>query len=294
MSESKGRVAVVVDSAASLPAGLGEDQQLHVVPMQLTIEGKTYLDGRDLTPTEFYRMQQGMTEAPTTSSPSPTRFLEAFRDAAKEASSVLCLTVSPKFSSAYDSARTAALDAEEILPRGRVAVVDSESAAGGQGLIAMEALRAARRGAGLEEAVAAARSVASRVLLLAFLDTLYYVWRSGRVPRVAHLGATLLRIKPLFELSHGEVRTVARPRTAPKAADLMLRLMWRRAGLAPVHATVMHADALDAAERLRERVESDFPCEELFISEFSPVMGAHTGPGLLGVAFWTEEDGTEG
>ena len=286
-------MAVVVDSAASLPAGMGEDLQLFTVPMRLTIKGKTYLDGLDLMPADFYRMLERTKEAPATSSPSPDSFLDAFRAASEVASSVLCVTVSPRISSSYDSATNAAHEAMQALPDTRIVVIDSESAAGGQGLIAMEAWRAARDGAELDHVISAAKAVVPSVVLLAFLDTLYYVWKSGRVPRVAYASTSLLRIKPIMELSRGEIRNVARPRTRPKAAERMLALMRQRVLSDPIHATVMHAGVGDEAEQLRGRIESEFHCQELFISEFSPVMGSHTGPGLLGIAFWSEASARE-
>lgn len=255
--------------------------------MQLAIDGTTYLDDRDLTPTDFYRMLDRLGRPPATSAPSPASFLEAFREAARDASAVVCVTVSPRFSSSYDSARTAAKELRDTVPDLPVAVIDSQSAAGGQGLIAVEACRAAERGDPLDAVVEATRAVIPRVSLVAYLDTLYYVWKSGRVPRLAYAGTSLLKLKPIFELSAGEVRNVARPRTGRRAGRRLVELMSERVD-GPVHATVMHADAPDAAEELRERVASEFECEELFVSEFSPVMGAHTGPGLLGIAFWSE------
>ena len=256
--------------------------------MQLIIEGKTYLDGQDLSPTDFYRMLRATNKPPTTSAPSPARFLEAFQSAGEDTASIVCITVSPRFSSTYESARNAAEQAKAEMPGLQIALIDSESAAGGEGLIAMEAWRAAARGEDLGEVEATARSVITKVSLLAFLDTLYYVWKGGRVPAIAYAGTSLLGIKPMLELSRGEVRNVARPRTGPRAMKRMLELMGTRVGSSRIHATVMHADAEEAGEQLVRRIGSGFRCEELFLSEFSPVMGAHTGPGLLGVAFWPE------
>jgi DegV family protein with EDD domain len=233
-------------------------------------------------------MQKGLDEPPTTSSPSPAAFLDAFRVAAGSASSILCLTVSPRYSSSYDSAATAAAEAREAGLDAEVVPLDTESAAGGQGLVVTEALRTAHEGLGVQEVLGAARNVVHRVTLLAYLDTLYYLWKGGRVPKVAHWGTSLLQIKPVFELRRGEVRTLGRPRTARRAVERMVHVMRRSPGTGPVHATVMHGAAGEAAEQLRRRVESEFSCRELFTSEFSPVMGAHTGPGLLGIAFWRE------
>jgi len=256
--------------------------------MRLTAGGVTYLDGRDLTPTDFYRMLKGMKRPPVTSGPSPAGYLDVFRSAAREATDVLCLTVSSRFSSSYNAAKTAVLEAEKVLPGTRVSVLDSQVAAGSQALISLEAWRTARSGAGLDETIAVAKSLIPRVSLLAYLDTLYFLWKGGRVPGLVYAGTSLLRIKPLFELTHEKIKNLARPRTAQRAAERLVNLMRHRTGDTLVHATVMHADAPEAAERLKERVASEFRCEGLYISEFSPVMGAHTGPGLVGIAFWSE------
>ena len=286
----KHSVAIVVDSATSLPAEIVHDSQLYVVPMTLTLDGKTYLDGQDITPTSFYRMLKESSVPPTTSAPSPASYLESFKQAAERAQSVLCLTVGSGFSASFDAANVAANEALETLPGVEISVLDSESAAGGEGLIALQALRAARNGDGLGDVTAVANEVIPRIRLLAFLDTLYYLWKGGRVPRIAHTGTSLFRIKPLFELKHGEVSTIARPRTHKRAVKRLLELMRERTTQSgPIHATVMHADALEAAEELRGKVEAEFQCEDLFVSEFTPVMGAHIGPGLLGIAFWSND-----
>ena len=279
------RVAIVVDSAASLPADMRGRSQLHIVPMRLTFGDRTYLDGLDLSTSDFYQMLRESRDIPSTSAPSPSSFLEAFRQAAKEAEAALCLTVSSRFSACFNSAMTAVEEAHDALPGFEVSVLDTETAAGGEGLVAVEAWRTAARGGGLAEAVATARSVIPRVKLLAMVDTLDYLRKSGRVPAIAQVGATLLRIKPIFELVQGDVHTVARPRTRGRAVRRLVELMRERAEPGRVHATVMHADAADAAEELKRQVEAELTCEELYISEFTPVMGAHIGPRLLGVAF---------
>ena len=281
-------VSIVVDSAASLPDEIAGSPQIHVVPMRVTLGGKTYADGRDLSPSDLYRLLRESPELPSTSAPSPASFLEAIRVAAAEAQSVLCLTVGSQFSASFESASVAARNKEEAISGLEVSVLDTGSAAGGQGLIALEAWRAAKEGRGLPDVRATAERVMSRVKLLAYVDTLYYLWKGGRVPRVAHAGASLLKIKPVFELAQGQVHTVARPRTRRRAMAKLLELMRVRVKADAVHATVMHADAADAAEELRLRVEAEYACDELFVSEFTPAMGAHIGPGLVGVAFWGE------
>lgn len=254
--------------------------------MQLNIDGKTYLDGLDLTVPDFYKQLRGMKSLPFTSSPAPTSFLNAFEAASVEADDILCLTVSSKLSSTHDSANAAAAEAKERLPNTRIEILDTETAAGAEGLIVTQALRSVMGGDSLDKVLAACRLVIAKISLLAFLDTLYYVWKSGRVLGVTHAVASVLKVKPLFDMARGEVTTVDRPRTAAKAKNSLLELMHQRIGSSRIHAAVMHADVREEAEALHNRVEAEFDVAELFITEFSPVMGAHTGPGLLGVAFW--------
>ncbi len=280
-----GRVALVVDSAATLPAEALAGPHLHVAPMSLTLAGHTYLDGEDVSPSEFYRMLRAAPSPPTTSAPTPAAFLDAYRRAALGASSILCLTVAASVSASYDSAVVAARQAADALPGVEVRVLDSESAAGGQGLVALEALRLASDGAGLDEVGEAVWSAIERVRLLAFPNTLYYLWKGGRVPVIAHAGSALLGVKPIFELRRGTVSTVARPRTLKRAIRRLVELMREGAGESPISACVMHADAEDAAGELRAAVEAAFECDRIFVAQFTPVMGAHIGPGLLGVAF---------
>jgi DegV family protein with EDD domain len=288
MVDATDRVAVVVDSAASLPAWALDDPLLHVVPMQLVVAGRTYLDGEELSPTEFYRMQRGLSDAPTTAAPSPQSYMAAFEEAGRRSSSILCLCVARRYSAAHDSALLAVRQAQESLPDVQIAALDSGSAAGGEGLIAVEALGVAGQGVDLGEVVKAARQVAERVSLVAFLDTLYYVWKGGRVPRIAYAGASLLGLKPMFELTGGGVNAIGRPRTRARALRRLVEAMRKRVGDLPVHACVMHGDCPSDAEELRGVLESEFECLELYVSEFTPVMGAHTGPGLLGLAFWAQ------
>ena len=104
MDDATDRVAVVVDSAASLPAWALDDPLIHVVPMQLVIRDRTYLDGQELSPTEFYRMQPGLSDAATTAAPSPQSYMAAFEEAGRRSSSILCLCVTRRYSAAHDAA----------------------------------------------------------------------------------------------------------------------------------------------------------------------------------------------
>ena len=280
------QVAVAVDSSCCLPRNLLDRWGIHVVPHELIIQERSYRDGVDIDPAEFYRLLQANNHVPTTSSPKPAAFLEAFRRAGSEADSVVCVTLSAGFSATYQSARSAAIMAEA--EGTHVVVVDSGAAAGAAGLMALEAARTAQSGGSTEDVVSRVEDLIPRVNLLAFLDTLYYLRRSGRVPLVAAWASSLLGIKPLTELKHGKARLLGKPRTRARATERLLAVMRDRVGDAEAHVNVMHAKAAEDAQALGHQVESEFNCREVFISEFTPVMGAHLGPGLLGVAFHTE------
>jgi DegV family protein with EDD domain len=283
------RVAVVVDSSSCLPRDIQESSGITVVPHQLIADGKVYRDGIDIEPREFYQLQQRNGVVTTTSGPGPQAFLEAFQKAASETQEVICITLSPRFSATtYDSAHIAARMAREQQPDLEIRVIDSQAAAGAEGFIALEASRASLKGEGLSEIVPQVEALIPRVQLLAFLDTLHYLGKSGKITKVKAWAGTLLGFKPLTELSQGEARLVAKPRSRAKAMEQILSIAVERMGDSPSHVNVMHANASEDAQELCERAQRALNCHEIFISEFTPVMGAHTGPGLLGLAFYSD------
>ncbi len=260
-----------------------------MVPIQLIIDGKSYRDGIDIQPAEFYALLRQARKT-TTSSSSPEGYLEAFRRASRKAPHIFCLTEPARFSAMFNSASIAADMAGDILPDTTIDVLDGTTAAAGQGLVVLAAARAAARNEPMETVKATALQVMSRVNLLATLDTLQYLARSGRVPQAAAMVNSILNIKPIFSLNHADAHTVGLPRTMESAVRRMLKLMKPLAGKGrPLHVAVMHADALERAELFRDKIKAQFECRELFITEFTPVMGVHTGPGLIGAAFYAEE-----
>ena len=282
------KVAVVVDSSSSLPRGLLDRWDIRVVSHELVLGDRTFRDGVDIRPDEFYRLLQNGSGTPTTSSPGPAGFLEAFRSAGGAAGSTVCITLASDFSATYSSACLAARTASQEMPGSVIRVIDSRTAAGAEGLIALEAARAADAGADLEGVLSVVHDLIPRVNLLAFLDTLDYLRRSGRVPRIAALAGSLLGIRPLTELRLGEARMLERPRSRGRAMERLVAVMGGRVGERPVHVIVMHAQASNDADDLSRRVQDRFDCREVFVSEFTPVMGAHLGPGLLGLAFYSD------
>ena len=291
--EAKVPVAIVTDSGASLPEtsdSLLNTSILRGVPQQIVVDGQRFLDGQGITPRQFYRSLPDMKTMPTTSAPSPVSFAEAFRSATVEGMSVLCITVSPEFSSTYRAANLALGLVKAEQPGADIQIVDSETAAGGQGLIVLEAVRLATAGYSIDQISNVLKRLTPQVRLLAFLDTLRFLWKSGRVPVIAHWGTRLLQIKPLFEMHRSNVKVIARVRSRRRALTRMVDLSLRDVGSRKAHIAVLHGDDPVGADDIRTRFRMECNAPEIYVSEFSPVMGAHTGPGLLGVAYWVEDE----
>lgn len=287
------KVAIVTDTTACIPQEQVVKYEIEVVPVQLIIEDKTYRDGIDITAGEFYTLLRSVKKMPSTSSSSPTPYIEAYQNAALKAQSILCLTEPSKFSAMYDSARVAVEIVKKTLQNITIDVVDCTTAAAGQGLVALAAAKAAALDQPLAEVKNIAENTMSKINLFASLDTLHYLVKSGRVPQAAALVNSILNIKPVFTLNHADPHTIALPRTTKSATNRILKLMEKSAIKGQIlHVAVMHADALEQAKYLKNRINSRFKCKEIFITEFTPVMGVHTGPGLFGVAFYGEENVT--
>ena len=278
------KIAVVTDSAACVPEPLVKQYGIHVVPFGLIWGRETFRDGVDMTPAEFYRRLRKSPTLPTTSQPLMGGFLSLYQSLAQGAVGIVSIHLAKTMSGTYNTAQAAACMLAEV----PVQVVDSGTAVMAQGFVVLAAARAAEAGGTLDQVVQAAEAMIARVHLLAVQDRLDYLARSGRVPNLVALVGSALHIVPIFAIRHGEVSVVGQARSKPRAMQVMLDQMAARAGNRPVHAAVFHADVLDEAEELRGKIAIRFDCLETFLTEFTPVMGAHTGPGLLGVAFYTE------
>lgn len=281
-------VAIVTDTSACLPKELVERYEIELVPMEFIYDGKVYRDEIDITPAEFYELLAQAKELPTTSAPPPGAYFEVFRKLAQKVKEILVITVSAKLSHTFDSARTAVEMAKEKLTNIAIKVLDCQTAAGAQGFVVLAAAKAAVAGKSLTQVVEASQNLMPKVHLIAFIDTLHYLAEGGRVPQVIAWASSLLKIKPIFELlplGDGPI-PVDRVRTRPKAIERLVELLKERADGKPIHAIVMHTNVLDEAEKLKERLTSEFNCVEIYVKDFTPVMGVHTGPGLLGIAFY--------
>jgi DegV family protein with EDD domain len=283
------RTAIVTDSSACLPAELLRAHRITIVPLAFLFDGDLRYDG-SLSSRDFYGLLRASRRFPTTASPPPAAFVEAFQGAARSADAALCITLPAAFSATHGSALAAMELAQKELPGFPIRVVDSHCLAMCHGFAVLAAARAAERGASMDAAEAAVRDVAARSYLIGALDTLRFLAKSGRVPLLMHWAASLLQIKPILAATGEEIRAVGRARTMRRALNRLLsRVEERLDGQRPLRMAVMHAEAPAAANDLTDAVRQRFRPDELLVTEFTSVMGAHTGPGFVGVAFVSGE-----
>jgi DegV family protein with EDD domain len=276
-------VAVVTDSAAALPAELVVRDRVTVVPMRLVVDGESVRDDeRDLE--EFLAAGDV-----STSGPNPAEFEAAIRSRLT-GDGVIVLTLAGSMSGTYQAAVAAARAVGDD-----VRVVDTLTAAGAEALVVLAAARAANSGATLDDVEIAAKHVIEQVRLVATVPSLDHLVRSGRVPNIAGWAGRRLGISPLFEFGGGKARPLRPALSFDAALDRIVGLFRRSApaGARP-HVVALHAAAPEAAARLLEQVEGHAEPADAFIGTFGPVMIVHTGPGLVGLAWWWEDGGPTG
>ncbi len=265
-------VAIVTDSTAYLPDDFISAHGVTVVPLQVGIDGDILEENaahgvRDWRPV-------------TTSQPSPERFHQAYKEAARGgAVAVASVHLSGEMSGTVDTARLAA--GEASIP---VEVVDSRSIGMGLGFAVVAASMAAAAGGGLDEVTDAAVRRVRATRSLFYVDTLEHLRRGGRIGAAASLLGSALMIKPLLHISDGRIAPLEKVRTASRALARMEELAVDLAGDADVDVAVQHIAAADRAESLASRLKERVPrLHELLVGEAGPVVGAHVGPGTLGV-----------
>lgn len=282
---SKEKVAIVVDSTAFIPPDLVEKYNIHVIPQILNWEGESYRDNVDITPDEFYARLKTAKEMPTTSQPSAGEFHEFFSKLTGSYESILAVLISEPLSGTLASARAA----RDMMPDFPIEIVDSRSTVMGLGFMVLAAARAVADGADYQEAAEAARALKERMRIIFVVDTLEFLHRGGRIGGAKRFVGSMLSIKPLLHIENGKVEPLASVRTKRKALNHMLDLVEEEMkGKSNVHAAVINAVAPDEAARIAEEVKRRVNPVEMFITELSPVIGTHAGPGTVGVIYYAE------
>jgi DegV family protein with EDD domain len=274
-------VAIVTDSTSDLPADLVRSRGVTVVPLTVMLEDQSFLDGVDITAEDFYRRN-----APaTTSQPSPGRFAGAFQRLLDQHDEVVSLHISERLSGTYAAALQGAAIAD---PQGkRVRVVDSAMVSMPLGLMVLAAARRASEGASAAEVVDLVNELRPHVGVFFVVATLENLRRGGRIGRASALLGSVLQVKPVLTIRDGQVTPLERVRTQEKALGRLVELVHATDRGRGICAIVGHAAAPEAAERLAGDI--DPITESLLVQPLGPVVGAHAGPGTVGVGCYPAE-----
>ncbi|SEP45786.1 DegV family protein [Amycolatopsis saalfeldensis] len=274
-------VAVVTDSTAHLPEGFAERHAVRVVPLHVLVDGVVSLDGKEMGPAALAEAL-GERKIVTTSRPTPAEFVTEFRAALAEgADSVVSVHLSSELSGTWEAA---VLAAQEVGPD-RVRVVDSRTTAMGLGFAALHAAVVAAGGGSPAEVEAAAAETARHSSTLFVVETLEHLRRGGRIGPAAALLGTALAVKPVLHMAEGRILPLEKVRTMNRAMGRLVELAVQAAGDGPVELAVHHLASPERAVDLANRLEEKIPgCSGgCVVSEIGAVIGAHTGPGVLGV-----------
>ena len=276
---SSQRIAVVTDSTASLPDDLADRHGIHVVPLHVIIDGVSAREGVEVSSATVARALGERRGKVTTSRPTPGEFSEAYAKLLADADGVVSVHVSSKLSGTLEAAQ---LGAEGF--GDRIAVVDSASTGMGLGFPALAAAVAASAGADLDAARQAAEQAIPRTSVLFYVDTLEFLRRGGRIGAGEALLGTALAVKPILHVADGQVVLKEKVRTAGRALARIEDLSVSAAEDGPVDIAVHHLDAAERAADVVERLRAKLPeLQDVHVSEVSAAVGAHVGPGLLGV-----------
>ena len=273
------KVHIVTDSTADIPPELVAEYGITVVPAVVVVGEKQYVDGEGLSRAEFYRRLPQMNPLPTTAAPAVGVFAEAYRAALAEADAVVGIFLASTLSSIYQNGLLAA---ESF--GGRVHVVDSGQLTLGLGFQVLEAARVARAGGEVQEVLAAVASIQQQVRLVAMLDTLEFLRRSGRVSWAKARLGSLLQIKPFLEVRNGEVLSLPAVRTRRKGLARLAEHV--RAWGALDYLALLHTGAPDDAQALLAAAVTEglvLPPMKVLVTT---VIGTHVGPrgvGAVGV-----------
>ncbi len=272
-------VRVVTDSLADIPPAIAQELEITQVPCIVRFGDHEYRDRVDLTASEFYKQLVASETLPTTSQPAAGEFEKAYRELTETTDQIASIHVIGSLSGTLNAARLGAANVSNA----KIELIDSQQVSMGMGWLVILAARAAKESHSLEEIKKLVEDAIPRVHLIAMLDTLKYAQRGGRLGKGAALFGTLLNVKPLLSAVMGEILPVENVRTQKRALERLVEIVLASGPIQEL--SVIHAEAADHARKLKKMLATTFPEEQIVMSETGPVLGTHTGPGAVGIAW---------
>ena len=281
------KVGIITDTTNCLPPELIRELEIRIAPMTYTMEGKTYRDGVDITRDDFYKIFKNLTQPTYTTGVTIKDFLEAFRKTGETTSDILAIVISGGLSATYK----AALSAKELMqseaPGIKIEVLDSRTVLGALGFIVLEAARGAKAGMDLNQVLEIAKNMMPRVRWMFMVESLKYLIKCGRAPKVGGWVGEMLNVKPILGMSGpaGVVQPIERIRGRDKAIVRMIELAKKDIGEKPAHLIIHFAEMAEEGEKLKKLIFPQINSVEVYVSEFTPIMMLSTGP-VLGLSYY--------
>jgi len=280
---------IVMDSAGDLPVEWIEEYQIDIIPINVHMDDKVFLENVDINIDQFYSWVKKTGRIPKTSQPSPHRVIELYQKIAQPGDVILSIHLTGKLSGTYESAVIAAQElADEpyqIIP------FDTLSGTGIQGYMCREARDLDRQGAGIERIIKRLEQIRDHSEVIFTLDTLEFAQKSGRVKKLESILASVLNIKPIITLKEGTLAAVDKVRTRKASLAFILQEMADRMGEKVINAAIIHAHDLSTALEISERIKGVLNIKELFIEELSIAIAANLGPGTIGIIAYPVDEG---
>ncbi|MCL2140580.1 MAG: DegV family protein [Dehalococcoidia bacterium] len=274
-------VKIVTNSSSDIPQEIVDDLGITVIPEYVIFGNQCYKDRIDISEDEFYNKLVRENVQPTTSCPTPQDFIKVYDELGQEADGIVSIHISSKLSGTTNSALQAKNQTRAQCP---IAVIDSKSVSMALGMAVILAAKMAKNGQSFQEIVDFTNDVFGRIHVLVMFDTLKYLARGGRIGRAKSLVGSLLSIKPLLTIKDGEFSPVAQVRSSTKAKEKLLEFVAGFPVIEDLYA-VYSTDKNEAVELLK-RIPN-FPTEQIILARLGPVVGTHTGPGLLALGVRT-------
>ena len=281
--------AIVIDGTTVLPHATRREFDLRTLPLHVSFGAESYTADVDLTAEQFYEKVKDPKARPTTSQPSIGDCRDVYEQAVRDGyNDMLVLSLATELSGTFSVASTTA---QQIIGA-NIVVVDTRSTASSIGLMATACARARRAGRSLEQTAALATELAGKTNLLALIDTLDFLRRSGRISGARAIFGSLLAVKPILDVGNGKAEAIERVRTRDRGMLKLQELIESRTPPgARIHAAVLHANVPDRARLLGEWVQQRYHCVEYWVDEAGPGLASHAGPGTMALGWYPEEHG---
>jgi DegV family protein with EDD domain len=272
---------IITDSSCDLPKEIIEQYDILVVPLQIEIDGKDYVDGINLTHHEFYKKMASSPTLPKTSQPSPQSFIDAFREGLNRHGEVLSIHLSSKLSGTYEGA---VMTKGEL--GGNIDVFDTLSGSIGVGLQVIKACELLKQGLQKSAVLEKLKEYRDQMQVVVYLETLENAVKGGRVSKSKEFVANLMNLKPVVHVDNGEVKIMKTIRGRKKAMRVLVEEMEKKnVSYKERIVAITHCDCLDDALALKEEIMQKFDPAEIMLTTMGPVIGTHAGLGGLLVCF---------